>query len=882
MAWVCGLVAGVQPFAAEFENGTLNWLDALPITRRHLWRSKAIAAAGLVVAETLILWVLMLALNGRDPQSHLLTHPAIALLAALCGFSGGLFGSAVARTSMGAFGWGIVAEFVVGWLFAIFIGVFSVGAGPERRFVNDAFVLFVMGVSAVPLVISARRFSRLDRLRSAAQPVVTGHVSEWRAIAWLTWRQSRGVAYFVLGAGILAALILPQVSPYSWPGVGLLLGVVTGAGTFGADRHGGAYRFLGERRADPWRLWGVKHAVRFAPIALVVAIYYLVGGVRLVAMHLDSSLSLNSGGGSEKIQRLLTDYNFDLVIFGPLFGYALAQFFGFVCSKESIGAVIALLTAAGLWVAWSPSLVVGGVHWWQWIVPPIALLVATRVSTWDWLAGRLSTWRPIVGLTGTFLFAVAGAAGGIYYRTIEAPVREDPFDVAAFERNRPKPEENEAGRTIGQAIRQLKGHVKSVNAEFGIGEDGSANNSPWPETRAGDAVTVVEWPANDDSLNRWLDQVFDDKWLDELRAGVRSPLGRVTLGGDYPYYDWQLETTGFTAVTLLQARAVRSLARDDIAASLDDIDLSLSLIRHLQSNGNVFRFLSTSRGEANAAAILAACGVKAADRADLLRRAIDMLRTHEDQRPPLAEVVKWAYVNALNRTPTLPQDVKSDLYRESLRAPWEEDRTHSILATWFAGILRTSEMSLPDSLPRIEAAMPPSSSAAYWMLGDWIAPTVDPAAARQAGEYLFALIQTSYWWHEPGDMGPQVFASNARSVVTLRAAQYQLALIGFQAKTGHAAENVSQLTPDYLPSLPIDPFSNGPYHYRVSPGERILWSSIRNDEKAYREVAAGQGILWSVGPDLQDDGGQLNDAATWPNANRPLHSDIIFLIPRPH
>ena len=36
MAWISGLIAGVQPFAAERESKMLPWLDALPVTRGQM------------------------------------------------------------------------------------------------------------------------------------------------------------------------------------------------------------------------------------------------------------------------------------------------------------------------------------------------------------------------------------------------------------------------------------------------------------------------------------------------------------------------------------------------------------------------------------------------------------------------------------------------------------------------------------------------------------------------------------------------------------------------------------------------------------------------------------------------------------------------------
>jgi hypothetical protein len=621
----------------------------------------------------------------------------------------------------------------------------------------------------------------------------------------------------------------------------------------------------------------VKHAARIAPLIAVVAIYFLIGGARILVIKLDPSTVMRSGD-EERIDQLLRDYNFNLVLLGPMFGYALGQFFGLITSKETIGAVLALLTAAGVFFAWMPSLVIGGVHFWQWIVPPLVLIAATRPAMWNWLTGRLANWNVALGMLTAVLFAAAGVAGGVYYRTIEAPVRDDPFDVAAFEKSRPKPEDNGAGRILGEAIRRLRTHMERVDADFGKGEGPTGVNPPLFTVRLDDAIVAAQWPADDEQLSRWLDAMFADRWFDDIRVGVKLPLGRVNLdSGPGPHYVW----VASIAIQLLEVRALRSTARGEVEPGLDDIGLALDLTRHIESNAESWAFISAARREADVAPVLVAWAVKAAGRHDLIRRAIDMLRSHEERRPLLGDVIKREYVRALEVRPQKPENIKRELYQNALRAPWEEIRTHAILATWFAGVLRTNELSYPDALRRIEAELPVGSPVDWWLLACWTAPTANPYEARREGRHLVELIETSKWRNTSVGIGPHLFANEARARVVLRAAQYQLALMAYQAKTGEPAANLEALVPDYLPSLPADPFGEGPFRYRVSSGERILWTrmQLRGDEGAFRDVPAGQGVLWSVGPDLEDDGAQLNDPGTWLRNDRPRHSDIIFLVP---
>jgi ABC-type transport system involved in multi-copper enzyme maturation permease subunit len=887
LAWVCGLVAGVQPFANEFESGTLTWLDSLPVARRTLWRAKAGAAGGVAAIQVIVLFALMTALGGLDPIGNPVRTLSVAMLFALSGLSGGLLGSALARTALGAFGWGILVQFGIGWILAFFASAWSVGSGPpdardRRESIMDLlFVALSLSTAAAPLVISARSFGRLDRLRKAGK-TNQSIVSETRAIAWLTWQQSRVVRWVVVGAGLALAISVPMIAPHLWPAFGLLLGVIAGAGTFGADQAGSACRFLGDRRVPPGRLWLVKHLVRIGPLAVVVAAYFLIGWMRILAIQWDLTSVMRSAGDAERIETLLRDFNPNLVLIGPVFGYALGQCFGLICRKEAVAAVLAILTASGVWFLWFPSLVIGGVFVWQWILPPLLLIAVTRPAIWPWATGRLATWRPVIGLGSAVVVAVTLSLAGVAYRVIEAPLRTAPFDVAAFEATLPKPEQNEAGREITQAILQFQKALNQADADFGQNVWEPNDTRPKFIGQAGDAVRDGVWPANSGKFDRWLDTILADRWLEQIRTAVQLPLGRANLSETYSLYHQRLLYGAGSVGTLIEARALRRITRGEIEPALEDIALVLDLSRQLESNANSEQYLYAANWEKSALDLLPKWGAAAADRPDLLRRAIDMLRLHEERRPPISNVVKLEYLKAAEPRTNQPANVEEALYLLSLHTPWEEIRTNAILNTWFAGVLRTAEMGYPEALTRIGQAVPPVTNPTWWMLADWVPPSNDPAAARREARNFADLMRTSKWWNANVGVGPHLFGADARARVYLRAAQYQLALILYQTRFGKTAENVQALVPDFLPSLPADPFGDGPFHYRVSKGERIHWLSDRihdDDEGAYRVVAAGEGILWSNGSDLRDDGGQRNEGYTWLYRGVNSIGDMLFIVP---
>jgi hypothetical protein len=884
MTWVAGLVAGIQPLAAERESGTLGWLDALPVTRRDLFRAKAIGAGTIAAAAIVVIAFVALAVVTFAPNEGPAALVLPVLLVGLNGFCCGLFGSAVARTALGAFGWALAAEVVTGGAIGLLTILFVTGEHSQPAVYRAVFFLLAALISLAPLFLSRRHFTRLDRLRGTPADAAVAPASDRRAVAWLTWRQGRVSSWLILGTGLAAAAILAPVAPHLWPMFGLLLGVLAGTGTFGADQQGQARQFFGDRRLPPATVWWIKSAVRFAPLAVVLVAYYAIGFLRaasIEARHVDSTSRAGLLG------QLWFQYGFTLVCFGPVTGFAWGLFVGMVVRKEAVAAVIAFLSCVGVGLAWLPSLVNGGVQPWQWLGPPLLLIVATRLAYWPWATGRIAGWKPATGLLVVILLAVLGTFGGIAYRIIEVPVRTPPFDVAAFEASFPKPEQNEAGRAIQQAIRHFQNCAASANEASGLSD--APGHEFWEFTVAiQTALADRKWPADSPDLDKWLDATLDCGWVDELRQAVTRPLGVVDLGGrSYFSNDYQAVSRGTEAGTLILARGLRRTSRGEVGPAFDDFALVLDYCRNLRKKAPDEQFRRAAQLEVQVADILPDWAVKTAGEPDLLRRAIEKLRAHDAGLPPVSDTVKLGYLTETFRTREREfvadfqqRSVEQALGIMALRAPWEQYRNWCIEDMLFAGLLRTAETTYPDALRRISAAVG-TANEPMWILYGWTPPPGDEAAGQADAEQLQSLILNSPILHWPVPANAAQFAADANARTRLRAAQLQLALIQFQAKEGKPAGDLAALVPSILPSLPADPFGDGPFKYRLSRDpDRVIWNARHGDDAEWRDIKPGEGVLWSVGIDLQDDGGRENNPATWRFHDwRKKRGDILFVVP---
>jgi hypothetical protein len=475
--------------------------------------------------------------------------------------------------------------------------------------------------------------------------------------------------------------------------------------------------------------------------------------------------------------------------------------------------------------------------------------------------------------------------------------------MPAFVASLPSPEENEAGRLIREAAIGKQEREKQLREQLPQGSGREAlpplfRGSPPARFYLEQAWEVSNrgWPGGATELGRWLDQMFDSEWPRRLAEAADKPLGVVENPRD------ETIASRLTSVqparemgTLLAARGLQLQARGDDRAFVDNLRTGLALARNLRHlSGSIPLLISLGVERALLQALDHWLG-RLKGRPDLLRRALEVLRDHEKALPrDLLDVDRAEYLVALNSMeqpdmllrnvlPPVPrrrsgednQRWRNEVQMVALawRVPWEAERNRRILRCLFEG---------PQDM------------------------------TRQQEEEIGVV----------GRLGP-VSRRNLKNaeqdrLCLLHATHLEVALRLYQAETGHPADKLSQLVPRYLPEIPTDPFDDQPFRYRLSRGERIGWpeepgsasgmasagaaggmmagSASGPGEAAApggmmgmppspsRCVPAGQGILWSVGRDGQDNGGR-QQALAWTWAHRtPMTAsgeDLIFLVPLP-
>jgi hypothetical protein len=922
MAVTYGVVCGAMMFAGERENATLVFLDIFLGRRGLLWCMKFLIGVVLAVSEALAVAGVLYYLRQKPPQwlptligqqrfdfgfRFPVPHdPAIwfrALpLVTLEAFAWGMLGSSFSRRVVT--GAGLAALMVAPlWLIticapsAVFFGVRVAGAG--LALLISATVFQSRGQEAAqgpsprpadrhPLKARFQEWDRDDRFdpelwapglarreRSApalsipeppvlmqevvlpARPRVSQAGSGAQVLFWLTFRQGLPLLCILGGVAVLVGLFLPAAAQVLWPACTLLLGVACGTAAFAHEQTDLSYQFLAAQHLPLKQFWNRKIVFWFLTAILVVQIALWMGALVMVIQWSAARLSPPSQDSP-----LVLGFDFGPLaqLLGPVlyagiwlvYGFAVGQVLVLLCRKNILAVMLATLGSAAVLALWLPSLICGGMGGWQVWLPPLTLLVATRILMRPWAGGRIKERKPLLALIGFGLAALVWIAANLGFRAWEIPDVGEPMDRKAFRASVPAGRKNRAGRKIQQALGEFR-----QPTELGLWERLLEEAVPLP-------VGVLEHP----------------------REGGPEPVEH------------------YLPTCLKVTRELRDLAEKKLGdrkpkLAFEHLGQILALSRTLRNKASVLSYVGGIQCENSALEGLDEWLAHGKPSPALLRRVLKELNRHAAETPAPLDCLQTECLRArgLLEFPTTwsfargkgPGRVQENWLvggiSLSLTMPWEEERKIRLWRLVWAGLFRgiaSPYHELPDTVEQVEAAKETTRA----ILRGWLPAEEGPDASLTAADV--ARLLDSSWLSDERLFSPvvELRAAATQSRWQVDAARLQVALALYQLREKKPASRLKDLVPNYLPQLPVDPYSGQPFRYRISKGEEIdvadgaVCQRRHGPDKV--KVLPGQGIFWSTGPDRVDHGGRkhggglADDDPRWSAENL----DLVTLVPQ--
>lgn len=895
LAVTAGMVCGGALFAAEREAGTIGFLESLPASRWQVWRAKVAAGVLLAAFQIVVLVLVALALGLVGTPGWALAVVIYSLLA----FVWGAYGSTVTSTTLGSVGVAIPAATLAAVLFLVPIMLFFAAPGASMPRPTGA-LLFLVLMFVTPVSMSALAFTRPDRdregddspgpvrsiplaNRDAAPPPARAARPRRgiKALVWLATRQAirPGLVLSAFAVVFGLVLLLPTVQPYLfWLPVSLAAGVLAGVTAFGDEQTRDTARFWGERRLPVGRAWVVKVGTHFLLALWLLALVALPSFIRYQASSGVGYVRANTLSAGV-FQSLLPDQlgvqGWKYLFVPVVYGFVAGHLCGLLFRKLVVAAGVAMLvggTAAALWV---PSLLAGGLHYWQVWVPPAIALITARLLIRPWAADRLTVRGPLTTLAAGLAAAVLAMAVGIGYRVVEVP--NNPTGEADVEYIARMPEvdanSNSAGREFRTAAERFARVQDRVNPDFEkLITQPTSTRRQRMEDRT-DGVLFRGWVKEDEEFGQWLDRLYDDRpvgpddrpWPVLAADATARPVGmyedpRLISGVGS---NAAMENARRMALVML-ARGLQQQALGDPAPMAANLRTCLALTRNLR-NGSVIPSLMLGN-------FIERSTLHAADRwleklpprADLLRVAVGAMVETDNPAPfdpTLHALAERHVVRELMKAPnqwlpdylTLAGESKDrtnpevDLIAFAWTVPWERERTRRLVG------LGLETASRPVAVPLIRGR---------------------PGSGFLLGRNVSYDDLTEY------DRIIRVFR---------RGVLLKLAVRLYEAEKGSPPPTAAALVAaGYLPAVPIDPYDGQPFRFRVSAGETLQpparlpvapgFGRPFDDVGPPQKVAPGQVVVWSVGMNRTDEGGrQIPTVPGFP----PRTDDLVFLVPLP-
>jgi hypothetical protein len=907
LAYLAGAVAGAILLADEKEVGTLEFLDSLPTRRRAVWVAKMTAGLFFAIGQSVLLALLAVRLGCFDRTIGAGPFGVLVGLVGLLAFAWGAFGGGLARSTLGAVFQGSIAAILAGAFLAVPFTLFFGQRGMGRPFGLPLLAFYCCWV-VVGLLGSAAFFTTPDRQRAPRQhrsspdretfthkPWLAGS----RALVWLTLRQAVFVAMGTAAVGVLVGvgMLAPDVLMlFVWPEATLALGVLAGVTAVGEEQVRGVARFWAERRLPLGRMWLVKTLAHFS---LAVAGSLILFGFIYAASPTPVFRS--------RLVHELRPELWRFLFLGLVYGFVVGHLAGMIFRKTIVAGLVATVVAATLAGLVLPSLIGGGAAAWQIWGPAAILLLTDRLLLYPWATDRIATRGPLVRVIGGGIAAVAALGIGLAYRVVEVADVPDRLAESGYQESLPIKDVNQGSLATKAAAAQFHQAAQDAVALYrsprGGGGGGGNGRRPVtfgePSDPLGRAARTGWTTYTEEALGPWLDAVFAGKWVESLDDLANKPIGMYEDPRDLDYFSPPDNFVYLRDMILaVRARGLQRQSAGDPATYPRLLRNGLAAVRTGRNRGGVLAVSFSLDCEEALFSGLTEWADRLDGRPDLLRQVVTELGRHETEMPTGTDDAFWA---------------EQVLLRNTMER----------VASWLPRILDPRPNALEGTSPQVDAE---ANLVAFAWNVPWERARRERLLRVETNKIVdlrqLSRIHGPVRWQQIFDRTAELAAADEAALTRRRLVHVAMALRLYRAENGGPAPTLSALVPDYIPTLVTDPYTGRAFGYRVSAGERIatgsvlmprdafitagfaasiahpvgglngIWAVFRDTGPprfrgaglfgptvpTFTAVPPGYGVLWSAGPDGQDDGG----LRTGPRGNAlGAGDDSIVLIPPP-
>jgi ABC-type transport system involved in multi-copper enzyme maturation permease subunit len=848
LGWTClyAFAVAAAAFAGERESRTLILLDALPVERWQLWKAKVSFAFVSTVALGLLLFIAAALATDKWELENLwwgiLSGAKVLLVVLGCS----LFWSTVMSNALLAAVLGVCTALSVVPAFA---GGLNLRISDENRhllelvlgalgIVTSGFLFVRSGPPHRPLV--RRRVQPLTN-RPAAAPVAVENKVMRRPRFWpaatrsLVWQTLREMRWTWLCLGLLCLAVPPcfywgQKTPAeAWMLCILTANIVAGVSVFGIENRAGTQRFLANKGVHPGLVWLIKISTWLtAMVALCV----------LTAVVVVVFADFNIGAGPAPAVALF-------VLSGAVLStLAIPILCGMVIRRGITAGMVALLVLVLVLPVLSGLLAMGTMPSVFFLLVPLAFLAVSLAWSRDWLLDRPGARRWVklaVLLAGCFgaLFAAYVAVRVLGVPTLD-PARE--AQILQFTTPGAVSAPDNAADLYRQAARSIQ---------------------PMPL----EALRVVQANA-----------------LELVRKASSMPLCQFSLLDKLTVFSFSSQNNSHlrdidSIPRLLRESIVDHQDEGDLDGAWNDLVVMFRVAR--QWSGRVplnqaLTALNCERAALSRAMLWAADSRQTVER---LTSALDACRKLPPMPTP-AEPIR-AEAQIVRNTVNLPRkelverlfEMRAQdsghsglwlqkLWVDLVTTPWELARTRRAFRLLYASEVMALQAG-PPYAGRGATGMSNGSSDLASILGSH-GQIIDPAALNEI-EKSSPLLQE---FHSPVD---GYLAIENENEVERRACLQVLGLRQWQLRhDGRMPEKLQELVASgVLAVLPDDPYRPGhAFGYVRSSGQELLplgeFSRIQVGSQEHKRLrpTAGSWLLYSVGPDKQDNGASTNQLPT--------------------